>query len=51
MKTGKTRAEACEQALSEINPNTYFRIHSGKVSSEVLSEFHVVVFTDDTPSG
>ena len=43
---GKSRAEACRAELADINPNTYFRVHSGPVDTALLRGFSVVVFTD-----
>jgi len=49
VKAGKSRAKACEAHLAEINPMTYFRVHSGPYKLEYLESYDVVVYADDTP--
>ncbi|GAB5362779.1 hypothetical protein AAMO2058_000827900 [Amorphochlora amoebiformis] len=49
VKSGKTRAQACEKKLSEINPFTYFRTHVGPITSESVNDMDVVIFADSTP--
>lgn len=43
---GKARAAASKAELSDINPNTYFRVSTGPVTTSMLDEFSTVVFTD-----
>lgn len=43
---GKARSKGCQKELSDINPNTYFDVHSGPVTTDLLAKFSTVVFTD-----
>eukprot|EP00954_Amorphochlora_amoebiformis_P008496 660169-Amorphochlora_amoeboformis.AAC.2 len=43
---GSTRAEASSKELADINPNTYFSVHSGEFGTELLAKYSTCVFTD-----
>mmetsp|Transcript_626 Transcript_626/g.1233 ORF Transcript_626/g.1233 Transcript_626/m.1233 type:complete len:1185 (-) Transcript_626:114-3668(-) len=45
VKAGKSRSTACEGALGEINPNTYFFVHKGEITPECIRDYHVVIVT------
>eukprot|EP00466_Bigelowiella_natans_P014427 jgi/Bigna1/51757/estExt_Genewise1Plus.C_30089 len=43
---GKPRGAACEKELADINPNTYFSVHTGEITADLLKQYSTVVFTD-----
>eukprot|EP00466_Bigelowiella_natans_P014476 jgi/Bigna1/33736/e_gw1.3.9.1 len=43
---GKPRGTACEKELADINPNTYFSVHTGEITADLLKQYSTVVFTD-----
>mmetsp|Transcript_10787 Transcript_10787/g.19665 ORF Transcript_10787/g.19665 Transcript_10787/m.19665 type:complete len:1186 (+) Transcript_10787:88-3645(+) len=43
---GKPRGQASSKELADINPNTYFSVHTGEVTTSVLAEYSTVIFTD-----
>jgi len=48
-EVGKPRGQIVLKQLEELNPNVSVSLHTGPITKEFLSQFHVVVFTDDTP--
>lgn len=42
----RSRAQASEAQLAELNPYVAVRVHSGPITEEVLAGFSVVVFTE-----
>eukprot|EP01125_Pyxidicula_operculata_P007734 TRINITY_DN2618_c0_g2_i1.p1 TRINITY_DN2618_c0_g2~~TRINITY_DN2618_c0_g2_i1.p1 ORF type:complete len:1109 (+),score=289.29 TRINITY_DN2618_c0_g2_i1:54-3380(+) len=44
-----SRANACLDQLSRLNPFVVVSVHSGPITEETLNEFGAVIVTDDTP--
>lgn len=46
---GKKRSVVCRTALAQLNPYVEVQAHTGELNESFISNFHCVVFTDETP--
>lgn len=50
IKMKRTRAEACQSQLAELNPYVTVEIHKGAITKELVSNLSVVVLTESSQS-
>ena len=50
LKMKKTRAEACQAQLAELNPYVAVEVHKGPITEELIRNFSLIVLTESSQS-